>query len=69
MFVLRPIEDPQVRADFEADYYLSDLSAPRQMHCLSRDPKESGLVTDATYVAGEEGARRYCFELPEKELD
>lgn len=66
LFVLRPIEDPATRARLRVDYYLQSMSAPRQMYCLPGDPKELGLVLDATYVASDEHSKGYCFELPEE---
>jgi hypothetical protein len=40
------------------------MSEPRQMFCLSRDPKELGLDADETYVADTGDTKSYCFQLP-----
>jgi hypothetical protein len=63
-FVLEPIEDPDQRAKLRADYYLKEMSEPREMFCFSRDPEELGLDADETYVAGTGDTKSYCFQLP-----
>ena len=67
LFVLRPIDDPKQRAKLRVDYYLESMSEPYQMFCLSQDPKESGLDTKETYIAGTNDEKIFCFELPESE--
>jgi hypothetical protein len=64
LFVLAPIEDANQRAKLRVDYYLEEMSEPRQMFCLSRDPKALGLNPEETYVPGTGDATTYCFELP-----
>ena len=64
LFVLRPIEDSKQRALLRADYYLEDFSWANTMYCLDRDPKEFGLSTEETYVAGVGDSKQHCFELP-----
>lgn len=63
MFVLQPIEDPDLRAKLRADYYLKDMSELRQMFCLSQDPEALSLNVEDTYVAGMGEDKSYCFEL------
>jgi hypothetical protein len=61
---LEPIEDAGQRAKLRADYYLKEMSEPRQLYCLSRDPKELSLNVEETYVAATGDSKRYCFALP-----
>ena len=63
LFVLKPIEDPAVRAKLRVDYYLKGMSEVRQMYCLGYDPKESGLDPETVYVSEADGHKSYCFEL------
>jgi hypothetical protein len=65
LFVLRPIEDPVERAKLRVDYYLEDMSEPRQMFCLLDKPAALGISSRDTYV-NEGDDREHCFELPEK---
>jgi len=62
LFVLRPIEDPVVRRNSHAAYYLVAVS-PRDrsgLYCFSDDPAEFGLkLTDADVVR--DGHGRFCF--------
>jgi hypothetical protein len=64
LFVLAPIENPDQRAKLRADCYLEEMSEPRQMFCISRDPKAVGLSVQETYVSGTGEDKTCCFELP-----
>ena len=58
LFVLRPIDDPKVRADLQADYYLVGLSPLQELYCLNGSPGDIGLSDAQVTVAGPEN---YCF--------
>jgi len=63
LFVLRPIDDEEQRRLLRADYYILDMSAPREMYCLDNETNQLGIAAEDKFTAP--GARdRYCFELP-----
>ncbi len=63
LFVLEPIADSDQRAKLRADYYLKEMSEPREMFCLSQTLEGLTLNPEHTYVAGDGDSKRYCFEL------
>ena len=63
-FVLRRIDDPAQRHKLRADFFLEEMSEPRQMFCTAKDPREYGLSPDEIYESTDEDPKRYCYEMP-----
>lgn len=63
LFVVRPIEDPELRATLHADYIVDDEARRADMYCGWTDPKDLGL--DVEVFANGNGS--YCFEMPAKD--
>jgi hypothetical protein len=61
IFVLRPIEDPEQRAQLHADYRLMDMSMP--YYCLGFDPDDLQLEVDDVLVVPDARGDTYCVEL------
>ena len=62
LFVLRPVETAEARANLKADYYIDDLSPVQELYCLSGTPESLGLDPSAVTVVGQE---RFCFSAEE----
>ena len=62
IFVIRPIEDEQLRKSLTADYSIVEQSIVDQMYCSNQDPAALGLRNIRAYSRTENGKTKYCFE-------
>jgi len=63
LFVLKPIDDPEVRKMLGANYFLEEFSTPREMYCLDKKPES--LDGSSFSHVDSKGGGPYCFERPE----
>jgi hypothetical protein len=62
LFVLRPIEDPKMRATLKAEYHIMAMPLSREMYCTGDHPEELGLPRETDVYSDQRGTQ--CFELP-----
>lgn len=60
LFVLVPIEDPQMRERLRASYIVEEESVRFETYCLQSDPKEIGLDVEVLT----DGKGSFCFGVP-----
>ena len=63
LFVLRPIEDEELKKALGVDYQLIDLEMPEEMYCISHDPNELGVDIPFVAIRKYQNITEYCFSL------
>jgi len=65
LFVLHPIESPEMRKLLSADYLISDLSPKHSMYCTRHEPATFGLHDDEmnVHTSPDVDSPSHCFEL------